>query len=345
MNLILKSLPKISVLMPVYNCELYVREAIESILHQTYTDFEFLIIDDASTDATASIIKSYDDPRIQLIEKPVNTGYTNSLNQGLKIAKGKYIARMDGDDICMPERFFKQVTYLDAHPETVLCATAFKVIGREIYFGSPEKHDAIKLAFLNGNPVCHSSVMMRKETLDSHSIIYDKTKEPAEDYAMWIRLLFLGKLYIFPEILVEYRVYPNQVSAKRAEEQMKIDIEMRFQLLSHLDLVIEPEEYSFLDKYFRNIKFLEYNELLIFKKLQKKLSKSNEACFFEPKAFNRNLSDIEVDVLNRYAKNYFRYNPVFYIKYLIAKLKWNMRIARIDEFKLFVKCLLFMKVP
>lgn len=344
MNLSVKSSPKITVLMPVYNCELYVREAIESILNQTFTDFELLIIDDASTDATASIVKSYTDSRIQLIQKPVNTGYTNSLNQGLKIAKGEYIARMDGDDSCMPERFSKQVNYLDAHPETVLCATAFKVIGREIYFESPENHDAIKLAFLNGNPICHSSVMMRKETLDNHSIIYDKTKEPAEDYAMWIQLLFLGKLYILPEILVEYRVYANQVSAKRAEEQMKIDIAMRFELLSHLAIDIEPEEFVFLDKYFRKSKCIDYNELLVFKQLQKKLCQSNKACFFESKAFNRYLSDIEVDVINRYFKNHFRYNPVLYIKYLMAKLNWNIKFGRNDEYKLFIKCLIFKRI-
>jgi glycosyltransferase involved in cell wall biosynthesis len=344
MNLSLKSTPKITVLMPVYNCELYVREAVESILNQTYTDFELLIIDDASTDTTASIVRTYNDSRIQLIEKPVNTGYTNSLNQGLKIAKGKYIARMDGDDSCKPDRFSKQVAYLNAHPETVLCATAFKVIGREIYFGSPQNHDAIKLALLDGNCICHSSVMMRKETLDIHSVIYDKTKEPAEDYAMWIRLLFLGKLHILPEILVEYRVYANQVSSKRAEEQMKIDIELKFQLLSYLDVVIEPEEYNFLEKYFRNIKCIDYNELLIFKQLQKRLRLSNKACFFESKAFNHYLFDLEVNIISRYFKNFFRYSPVLYIKYIIAKLNWNIGISRNEEFKLFVKCMIFKKI-
>lgn len=336
--------PKITVLMPVYNCELYVGEAIESILNQTYTDFELLIIDDASTDTTASIVKNYVDNRIQLIEKPVNTGYTNSLNHGLNIAKGQYIARMDGDDICMPERFSKQVTYLDTHPETVLCATAFKVIGREVYFNSPENHDAIKLAFLEGNCICHSSIMMRKETLDAHSINYDKSKEPAEDYAMWIQLLFLGKLYIFPEILVEYRVYANQVSAKRAEEQMKIDIQLKFDLLSHLDITITPEEYHFLEKYYRNSECIDYNELQVFKKLQKKLSQSNAAGFFEPKAFNTYLSQLEVNVISRYFNNFFRYNPVLYAKYLLAKWNWKTKIRRTEELKLFVKCLIFKKV-
>ena len=113
-------MPKITVLMPVYNCELYIQEAIESILHETYSDFEFLILDDASTDQTVSIIKKYKDACIQLIEKLLKAGYTNSLNYGLTIARGKYIARMDGDDISFPDRFVKQVTYLEANPGVVL---------------------------------------------------------------------------------------------------------------------------------------------------------------------------------------------------------------------------------
>ncbi len=124
--------PRITVIMPVYNCELYIKEAIDSILNQTFTDFEFLIIDDASTDKTVSIIKEYKDFRIQLIEKEGNKGISDSLNYGLKVAKGEYIARMDGDDISLPERFVKQVTFLDSNPDVILCGSNFGIIGTEI---------------------------------------------------------------------------------------------------------------------------------------------------------------------------------------------------------------------
>jgi glycosyltransferase involved in cell wall biosynthesis len=343
MNSKLTDFPKITVLMPVYNCELYVREAIESILNQTFTDFELLIIDDGSTDDTVATIRTCNDSRIQLIEKPFNTGLTNSLNQGLKMAKGKYIARMDGDDSSKPERFANQVAYLDANPECVLCATAFKIIGSESNFEFPEQHEAIKLDFLEGNPICHSSVMMRKETLDAHSIIYDKTKEPAEDYEMWIRLSFIGELYMLPEILVEYRVYDKQVSFQRADEQMKLIVEMSFQLLSHLNLEINPEEHQLLEKYFRKNKAITLNELSIFKQLQKKLRLSNNSKFFEPKIFMDYVTNLEVRVINLYFKNYVRYNPALFIKYLQAKLKWKIKMAVKEEFKLFVKCMIFKK--
>ena len=105
--------PTISVIMPVYNCEKYIAMSIESILNQTINDFELLIIDDASTDQTLAIITSYEDTRIKIISKPVNSGYTESLNIGLKIAKGKYIARMDGDDISFTRRFEKQLSFLE----------------------------------------------------------------------------------------------------------------------------------------------------------------------------------------------------------------------------------------
>jgi glycosyltransferase involved in cell wall biosynthesis len=340
----MSSKPHISVLMPVYNCELYVREAIDSILNQTFTDFEFLIIDDASTDTTVEIIRSYNDFRIQLIVKPLNTGYTNSLNQGLKLAKGKYIARMDGDDISYPERFAKQITYLDANTEVVLCATGYKIIGIDSELSFPENHDTIKLALLKGNCISHPSVMMRKETLDEHLLIYDSTKEPAEDYALWIRLLFVGKLHILPEVLLEYRMYANQVSHRRAVEQKKIDIEMKFKLLSYLDLVIEPMDKVFLEKYYREIEVIAFIELKVFKQLQKKLRLSNNNSFFEPKAFNDYLTIFEASVLRRYFKNYKRYSPILYVKYLIAKWRWDLGLNANQEFKLLIKCILFSKI-
>ena len=140
--------PKVTVLMPVYNCEAYVGEAIDSILGQSFTDFEFLIIDDASNDNTVSVIQSFTDSRIRLIEKPRNTGYTNSLNYGLTIAKGEYIARMDGDDISLPERFAKQVTFMDAYPEVVACGTTYSIIGSSEIKNVPLNHDDIKVQLL-----------------------------------------------------------------------------------------------------------------------------------------------------------------------------------------------------
>ena len=115
--------------MPVYNAGYYLKEAIDSILNQSFSDFEFFIIDDKSTDNSLEIIKSYKDDRIILIEKQSNTGYTDSLNMAIKLSKGKYIARMDADDISSPKRFLKQYEYLESHQDVVLLGTNYEIIG------------------------------------------------------------------------------------------------------------------------------------------------------------------------------------------------------------------------
>ena len=118
-------IPTISVIMPVYNCFDYIQEAINSILNQTFSDFELIIIDDYSSDGTVDLIKKFNDPRIKLTVKSVNSGISNSLNYGLKIAKGKYIARMDGDDISFPDRFERQVKFMDLNPKVILCGGGY----------------------------------------------------------------------------------------------------------------------------------------------------------------------------------------------------------------------------
>ena len=336
--------PKITVLLPVYNCELYVQTAVESILNQTFTDFEFLIIDDASTDATVSILKKIDDSRIQLIEKPVNTGYTNSLNYGLRIAKGQYIARMDGDDISMPERFAQQIAYLESHPDVVVCGTTYKIVGNDKQITLPEHHEAIKIGLLWGNCILHPSVMMRKKVLDDFLISYDTSKEPAEDYDMWVRLLSMGKLHNLQEVLMEYRVYGNQVSRKRAEEQKKNDVQAKFKMLQYLGIDWDIDEYHFLERNFRKTDAIGFKDLKIFKQVQNKLSVANaNNGFFDAKGFSQYLVELEADVLRKYFLKQKRYSPLLYLEYLFAKYKWKVQLTTKQEWKLGVKSLVFWK--
>lgn len=339
----MSSTPKITVLMPIFNCELYIREAVESILNQRYTDFEFLIIDDASTDATLSIIKSFSDSRITIIEKPINSGYTNSLNSGLKLAKGKYIARMDGDDISYPERFAKQIAFLEANPEVIVCGTTYKIVGNNKSITIPENHEEIKIGLLWGNCIMHPSVMIRKKVLEDYSIQYDTTKEPAEDYDMWVRLLSFGKLHNLQEILLEYRLYGNQVSRKRAEEQKKNDVSAKFQLLHYLSIQWDDKEYEFLERNFRKTNRIEFKDLKIFKQIQNKLAIANSAGFFESKRFSQYLIDLEADVLRKCFLKQKRYSPTMYLEYILAKYKWQAKLPFKQELKLVLKSLVFWK--
>lgn len=336
--------PKITVLMPVYNCELYVQTAVESILNQTFADFEFLIIDDASTDATVSILKKFDDSRIQLIQKQVNSGYTNSLNYGLQIAKGEYIARMDGDDISYPERFAKQIAYLETHPDVVVCGTNHKIVGNVKLITLPQSNQAIKIRLLWGNCIPHSSAMIRKKILKDNNIQYDTTTEPAEDYHLWIHLLAFGKLYNLPEVLLEYRVYSNQVSRKRAEEQKKSDIAAKFRMFQYLHIAWNPVEREFLERQFGKTELVSFQDLKIFKGIQKKLAIANSTLgFFESNLFNQYLIDLEADVLRKCFLKQKRYSLSMYLEYLLAKYKWKAKLPLKQELKLGLKSLVFWK--
>jgi glycosyltransferase involved in cell wall biosynthesis len=228
-------LPEVTVLMPVYNCKSFVREAIESILDQTFTNFELIVIDDASTDGTAEIVQSYNDPRIVFIQKPQNTGYTRSLNTGLQMARGEFIARMDGDDISRPTRLDKQVAHFRSHPDVLLVGTLFRIIdGRKPRY-SPLTHDAIKVYFLHHNYLQHPTAMMRREVVSKYNLRYNPAYEPAEDYKLWSEVICVGKVEVLNEVLLDYRMYGGQTSSTRSQEQEKqvdrIRLEMACRLL------------------------------------------------------------------------------------------------------------------
>ncbi|GAB4128585.1 MAG: hypothetical protein OHK0045_03000 [Raineya sp.] len=213
--------PLVSVVMPVYNAEKFLAEAIESILNQTFTDFEFLIFNDGSTDNSLKIIQQYQrkDSRIKLVYNGENKGYVFHLNEGIRLSKGKYIARMDADDIALPERFTKQVSFLEANPEYVLCGSLVRMIGKQNHvLHLPSEDVDIRLKMLYINPFAHPSVMMRKETLIKHSIYYNEAAMPAEDYVMWVNLLECGKVCNLKEILLQYRVHENNISYKNSTD-------------------------------------------------------------------------------------------------------------------------------
>lgn len=333
--------PKVTVLMPVYNCELYIKEAIDSILNQTYTNFELLIIDDASTDKTVELIKKCLDVRINLIQKPVNKGLTDSLNHGLKIAKGKYIARMDGDDISLPERFAKQILFLEENQEVILCGSWFSIIGSDRIVKVPEHHNEIKLAFLKGNCIAHPSVMMRKQSLDAFQVIYDVYKEPAEDYDLWVRLMLKGKLHNLQEVLLDYRTHGEQVTKRQSVEQKNRVLEIKRTMFDFLELELLPEERLVFDKVINNGIDIGFNDIGIFKKLQTKLLLSNTRNFFDPIGFKKEMLDLEKIVVRHCFTTKPAYVPKTYIEYLKVKQQLCFKLTILEEFKLAIKSFIF----
>jgi len=211
--------PKISVVMSVYNGEKHLRESIESILNQTSTDFEFIIVNDGSTDASPQIIKSYDDARTRIINNKKNIGLTKSLNKAIKEARGEYIARQDADDISLPNRLELQLEFLEKHPEVALLGTGIYVInenGDEI-----EKrimHPNPKKSLLKGNRFIHGSVMFRKSVIDELGA-YNETLKYSQDYELWLRMSKKYNVRNLTAPLYKLRMHRGSILSKKVEEQ------------------------------------------------------------------------------------------------------------------------------
>jgi GT2 family glycosyltransferase len=219
-------MPAVSVLMPVYNAESYLAEAVESILGQTFADFELLVIDDGSTDRSGAILEEYAarDRRVRLTRRP-NTGYTVALNDLLALASGDLVARMDADDVALPHRLERQMDYLRAHPDVVCLGTAVHLIdsaGRYLRDAHPGMdHETIqRLALAADCPLNHPSVMMRRAAVLAVGG-YHPEFEPAEDLDLWLRLGEVGRLTSLPEVLMKYRQHVRSFSERHQRLQLE----------------------------------------------------------------------------------------------------------------------------
>ena len=221
--------PLVSILMPVFKTAPYLREAMDSMLCQTFKDFELIVLDDCSPDNAEEILDAYDDSRIVRYKGEKNVGLSNVLNVGIEMARGKYIARMDSDDISLPQRLQVQVDYLEKHPDVDLVSVGMRLFGakegtwiREI---NPEK---VKIEALFHSPVLHASSVWRKDAFEKQRLRFRQEMVPAEDYDLWVRAMLKGlKLVNLPDVLYEYRIHEAQAtvqtdktSAKSREVQM-----------------------------------------------------------------------------------------------------------------------------
>lgn len=218
-------MPKLSVLLPVYNGAAHVGDAVASVLDQTFADFELLILDDASPDDSAAIAESFGDARVRVVRNEENVGQVATLNRGLRAASGEYIARLDQDDVCLPARFERQVAVLDADPSVAVVGTWIDVVdddGRVVdalRTTIDGLADAVFLTLVNRLPIAHPSVMVRtRPVLDAGG--YDEAVRYCEDMDLWRRLLLAGRgIRVVPEPLLRYRVHAGQQSLRHWDEQ------------------------------------------------------------------------------------------------------------------------------
>lgn len=213
--------PLVTVLMPVYNGETFLREAIDSVLAQTFTDFVFLIINDGSTDNTEKIILSYNDSRIQYVRNEENLKLIKTLNKGLSLVTTKYVARMDADDICVPTRLERQIEYMECHPQVGLLGTWCQIIGANepALIRYEENHEQICFKQLYQIQIVHPSCMIRMPVLQTLDNWFDETYLHAEDYELFTRMSHVTRLANIPEVLHLYRKHENAVSVLFNKEQ------------------------------------------------------------------------------------------------------------------------------
>jgi glycosyltransferase involved in cell wall biosynthesis len=235
--------PAVTVLMPLYNGEQYLREAIESILGQTFSEFELLVLDDGSTDAGPRIVRGYGDPRIRLLSNEENLGIAATLNRGIRLAGGRYIARMDCDDVSLPDRLRRQFDFMEGNPSVGVCGSRVRRIGAKKGIWKVKAGDAaIRSRLLFENAMAHPSVMIRKSVLDAKDLRYDPSLRCAQDYAFWVEIARHSRLANLEQVLVLYRVHADQISeAKKAEQRFAAD-RVRADQLKRLGIDPAPEE-------------------------------------------------------------------------------------------------------
>lgn len=253
--------PKVSVLMPVYRTDpLYLLASVGSILNQTFTDFEFLILDDCPNDNRADLIKSFHDPRIIYLQNDKNLGITPSRNKLIEMAKGEYLAVMDHDDISLPTRFEKQVAYLDAHKNVGVVGCLAETFPNHIDLYHPEKDEDIKAALTCRCAILHPASMIRKSVLTDNNIRYEERYSPAEDYCLWLRLMECTDFYNIQEVLFRYRHHERNTTARQISKMVYAGEELMYMIKQkHPELCKKFEEqkklkWTFFGKTIFNVK-------------------------------------------------------------------------------------------
>ena len=228
--------PAVTVLLPAYNAQQWLREAVDSMLRQTMKGFELLVVDDGSTDATARILQSYSDKRLHVVTHQTNQGLIASLNRGIEHATGEFVARMDADDISHPRRLELQLNYLRAHPEVGVCGTWFHVRRgiRRTTVRIPCDHEAISARLFFRSPFGHPTVMMRKALFQREGLFYDPLANHAEDFDLWVRARSRTRFANLPRALLDYRVHAGQVSSRHLQPQSEAASRVRLKQLAML---------------------------------------------------------------------------------------------------------------
>ena len=241
----------VTIVLPVYNGERYLRDAIDSVLAQTYRDFELWVVNDGSSDGTVAIVDSYGDPRVKRIDNPHNMGLVATLNRAFAMVETPYIARMDDDDLWHEKKLELQMALLESRPDVGVCGTSIHKFGDiDSIHIFPEESDALKVGLLFYCMMSHPSVVYRRSMLVETGLSYRQDYFPAEDYKMWVDVLQHSKIYNLQEPLVEYRQHGGQICREKKVEQIALERRLREEQLRLVYPNPTEEELNFhLDRF------------------------------------------------------------------------------------------------
>lgn len=338
-------LPLVSIIMPVYNAESFLTESINSILKQTYTNFEFIIVDDCSTDDSFEVIGSFKDKRIIVFKNKKNSGISESLNLGIKNAKGKYIARMDADDISHPSRIEKQISFLEKNKDYVLCASNYHILNNNFKVKTPKTDEAIRVMLLKACCIAHPTVVLRVNMLNKYNFIYKKELEPTEDYNFWISLIKKGKFYNLQEDLLGYRIHENQITKQKKEIQDEFSFVTSIKYLTHYFKNLTDKEIEILKNIYFKQPHKDRESFLYLKKLIVKLELENkQKHFFSKLYFKKYLLWLERTFMRSYFFKYNRYSIIDFFEYLSLYFKYGFHLNIKETIMLFLKSIFFYKL-
>ena len=338
----MKNTPICSVVMAVYNGEETLTEAIDSILNQTLKEFEFIIVDDASTDNTELIIKSYDDPRIRYLKNNKNKYLGPSLNEGIKIANGKYIVRMDADDISYPNRLKVQYEFMEAKPSIGIAgswADIFGIKSGELIYET--NNFEIKLKLLFECHILHPSIIIRKSLIDNNELCYDPVLQHSEDYDFFVRAFKLTKFANINQKLINYRTTITSETRETDEFRNKFYNQTKLDLFRMMDVEINQNELMLYKRINHQIYSVLPNDIDATNDLLTKMvNGNNKTLLFETKPFQdylaqlfenvcRNSNESSLTTFKSYKKSKLRTNYIIKTKItLILFLKIILRIFK-----------------
>lgn len=321
--------PLCSVVMSVYNGEEYLKESIDSILQQSYVNFEFIIIDDASTDSSLEIIQSYDEPRIILIQNNKNLFLAASLNKGIRIAKGDYIVRMDADDVSMPERLMKQVSFMELNPQVGISGTCSEIIGYGMGHGNYSQDDqTIKFKLLHECHLLHPTLIIRKELIFDNDLFYNEEFRKNQDYELFLRGIDITEYANLPDVLIEYRHTEENIKRESYNQQENI-----FGIQKQIFLKIGVEITATELELYKNINRQIYSDSMnivdeTYNLLTKMVKGNNRKLLFETKPFQdylaqlfenvcRNSTNSALSTFRIYQKSKLRKNTIIKTKIIL----------------------------